>query len=79
MSGHSLSARRKMISVSDPVLSISQQCELLSIHRSGLYYQPVGESGENLLFMRLIDEQYLSTPFYGFRKMTQFLIDRVIR
>ncbi len=70
MSGHSLSARRKMVSVSDPVLSISQQCDLLSIHRSGLYYQPVGESEENLLLMRLIDEQYLSTPFYGFRKMT---------
>jgi putative transposase len=41
-----------------------------------LYYQPVAESEENLLFMRLIDEQYLSTPFYGFRKMPQFLIDQ---
>jgi putative transposase len=70
MSGHSLTARRKM--VSDPLLTISQQCDLLSIHRSGLYYQPVAEREGNLLFMRLIDEQYLSTPFYGFRKMTQF-------
>ena len=74
MSGHSLTARRKM--VSDPLLTISQQCDLLSIHRSGLYYQPVAEREGNLLFMRLIDEQYLSTPFYGFRKMTQFLLDQ---
>jgi putative transposase len=74
MSSHSLTERRKMVCVSDPLLSISQQCNLLSIHRSGLYYQPVAESEENLLFMRLIDEQYLSTPFYGFRKMTQYLL-----
>ena len=46
-----------------PQLSISRQCELLSIHRSGLYYQPVGESEENLLLMRKLDEQYLLTPY----------------
>ena len=74
MNSHSLQQRRQMISVSDPVLSIKEQCDLLSIHRSGLYYQPVGESAENLQLMRLMDEQYLSTPFYGFRKMTQFLL-----
>jgi putative transposase len=74
VSSHSLQQRRKMVCVSDPALSISQQCDLLSIHRSGLYYQPVGESEENLQLMRLIDEQYLSTPFYGFGKMTQSLL-----
>jgi putative transposase len=54
-------------------LSISRQCELLSIHRSGLYYQPVGESEENLLLMRKLDEQYLLTPYYGVRRMTAWL------
>ena len=34
----------------------------------------MGESEENLQLMRLIDEQYLHTPFYGSRGMTQWLI-----
>jgi putative transposase len=28
------------------------------------------ESEENLLLMRLLDEQYTRTPFYGIKKMT---------
>ena len=54
-------------------LSVRRQCELLSVNRSGLYYEPVGESPENLLLMRLLDEQYTRTPFYGSRKMTEWL------
>jgi putative transposase len=50
-----------------------QQCALLGISRSGLYYEPVGESALNLKLMRLIDEQYLRTPFYGARKMRVWL------
>jgi putative transposase len=34
----------------------------------------VGESAENLQLMRLLDEQYLRTPFYGSRRLTQWLI-----
>jgi putative transposase len=56
-----------------PEISVRRQCELLDVHRSGLYYQPVGESQENLLLMRLLDEQYTRTPFYGSRKMTEWL------
>jgi len=56
-----------------PELSIRRQCELLGVNRVGLYYQPVGESEENLLLMRLLDEQYTRTPFYGSRKMTEWL------
>jgi putative transposase len=43
------------------------------MNRSGFYYQPVEESEENGLLMRLLDEQYTRTPFYGSRKMTQWL------
>lgn len=57
----------------DTKLSIVRQCELLSVHRSGLYYQPVQESDENLRIMRLMDEQYLKTPFYGIRRLTNWL------
>jgi putative transposase len=54
-------------------LSIRRQCELLGVHRSRLYYEPARESVENLELMRLIDEQYLKTPFWGSRNMTVFL------
>ncbi len=50
-------------------ISLQRQCELLMIHRSGLYYQPVAESEENLAIMRLMDEQYLKTPYYGIRRL----------
>jgi putative transposase len=33
----------------------------------------VGESAENLLLMRMLDEQYMRTPFYGVIKMTDWL------
>jgi len=54
--------------------SIASQCRLLSIHRSGLYYKPIAEGGENIRLMRLMDEQYLNTPFYGIRKMKKWLL-----
>ena len=41
----------------------------MGIHRSGYYYDPRCETAENLLIMRMIDEQYLKTPFYGARRM----------
>jgi len=54
-------------------LSIVQQCILLSIHRSGLYYKPCGESSLNEHLMRRIDEHFLKYPFKGTRKMTKWL------
>jgi putative transposase len=41
----------------------------VSISRSGFYYQPAGETPLNLALMRLIDEQFLETPWYGSRQM----------
>lgn len=58
----------------ETTISINRQCCLLGIHRSGLYYQPCPESEENLQLLRLMDEQYLKTPFYGCRKLTHWLI-----
>jgi len=43
------------------------------LNRAGLYYEPLAERAENLLVMRLLDEQYLRTPFYGIRRMTVWL------
>jgi putative transposase len=55
-------------------LSIVNQCELLQVGRSGLYYQPVKESEENLKVMRFLDEQYLHTPFYGVERLLVLLL-----
>lgn len=62
-----------MIDTTDEPWSLRQQCQLLGVNRSNVYYQPVGESDENRLLMRLLDEQYTRTPFYGVLKMTAWL------
>lgn len=56
-----------------PGLSVGKQCALLSISRSSFYYEPKGESEMNLDLMRVIDKQFLETPFYGVRQMTWHL------
>lgn len=62
-----------MIDVGHPELSLRRQCALLGIARSGLYYEPVGPHPEDLELMRMLDEQYTRTPFYGVRRMTRWL------
>ena len=57
-------------------LSVRRQCAVPGIHRSRLYYEAVPEKEENLELMRLIDGQYLKTPFWGSRNMTVFLRKR---
>ena len=54
-------------------ISLVKPCELLTINRNFLYYKPVHESVENLSIMRLLDEKYLETPFYGYRKLTVYV------
>lgn len=68
-----MSQRRKLI---DPGhnLSVRDQCDVLSIHRSGLYYAPQGEKQENLEIMRIMDEHYLKHPTEGVIRIQDFLI-----
>ena len=54
-------------------LSVVHQCQLLDINCSGLYYQTKVISEEDLALMKLIDRQYLVTPFYGARKIAVWL------
>ena len=65
--------KRHLVDPEHPQLSIRRQCELLGLNRSSYYHAPATESAENLRLMRLIDEQYLETPFYGSRRMTASL------
>ena len=62
-----------MIEPHHNLLSIRRQCELLGLGRSSYYRQPAAESDENLELMKLIDQQYTSHPFYGTRKMRDYL------
>ncbi len=54
-------------------LSIDKQCELIGLARSSYYYKPSPETVLNLRLMRMIDEQYLITPFYGSRQIAKEL------
>jgi len=62
-----------MVDATHPSLSIVRQCALLKIARSTFYREPKGETLLNLKLMRLIDEQFLDTPFYGTRQMARHL------
>ncbi len=65
--------RKATIRRDHPDLSLSRQCDLLSISRSSYYYAPKGESPENLALMRRLDGLFLKYPFYGSRQMVRHL------
>ena len=65
--------KRKMISKDHSKLSLTKQCNLLEIHRSGIYYKPSTESDLNLELMRLMDEHYIDHPFKGAPQMFKWL------
>jgi putative transposase len=68
-----MEAKRMLIQSNHSQISMTRQCELIGLPRSSYYYQPAGESEYNLALMRIIDEQYLRTPFFGSRQMTDWL------
>jgi putative transposase len=67
-----MSQRRKLVD-NQHGISVRRQSELLSIHRSGLYYAPKGEKPENLQIMRIMDEHYLKHPTEGVIRMQDML------
>jgi putative transposase len=69
----SLDQKRHLVHRENSLLSIVQQCEVLDIHRSGIYFKPRGEKTLNLQLMRLIDEKFMDCPFYDFPRMTTWL------
>lgn len=64
---------KEIVEPKHPRLSINRQCHLLNISRSSWYCEVLGESALNLELMKLIDEQFLETPFYGARQMARYL------
>jgi putative transposase len=70
---NSIDAKRALIEPGHQVISLRRQCALIGLPRATYYYEPARESPFNLQLMRLIDEQYLKTPFYGWPRMTAHL------
>lgn len=69
----SISRRRNMVDGNHEKLSISRQCNLLKISRSGMYYKKTGESPYNISIMHEIDKAATEWPFFGVRQMRRHL------
>jgi len=69
----SVKEKRMMIEPENSQLTISNQCVLLGLSRSGYYYESAKESELNMALMRDIDKQYTKTPYFGSRKMAKLL------
>ena len=65
--------KKRFIDIGSEELSVRDQCLVLGINRSSLYYKPVSISEETIRIMNILDEQYTKTPFYGVRKMVETL------
>jgi putative transposase len=59
-----------MIETNNPKISLRRQCSLVGLSRATYYWQPAGESEQNLKLMKMIDREYTRAPFYGSRKIT---------
>jgi len=50
--------KRKAVEPAHKKIPVYRQCELPGLNRSGLYYQPRGQTEYNEHLMKLIDEHY---------------------
>ena len=62
-----------MIEPRHPSLPVKRQCALIGISRSSWYGPASSETPLNLALMKLIDAQFMETPFYGSRQMARHL------
>ena len=62
-----------MIEPGHPEIPVYRQCELLGLSRGAYYYRARAVGDLNFELMRLLDEQYTRTPFYGVPRMTAWL------
>jgi putative transposase len=62
-----------MIDKESESLSVRNQCELLELNRSTLYYKAVGPSAETLELMEIIDKIFTKHPYFGARRVRALL------
>src|SRR5260221_6753121 len=68
--------RRARLDRDHSVLSIRQQCRLLSVARSSVYRLPRPANDDDVLMMRLIDELFTAWPFLGSRRIAIMLREK---
>ena len=68
----SLDELRDLVSDNED-LSVRNQCELLGINRSGIYYEAKPESGVNLSIMDALDKEHLEHPTHGVMQLQDYL------
>lgn len=66
----------EMIRPAHKTLSIRKQCDVLSVPRSSLYYQPVPEKPENVKMMEIMDKHLLRHPTEGVLSMVDLLKEK---
>lgn len=69
-----LSEKKQMIEPELKTLSLSKQCNLLQINRSGLYYQPVVNPHKEAV-KEEIKNIYTDLAIYGYKKVHQQLLE----
>lgn len=62
-----------MIDSTHPQLSVTKQCNLMSVSRSSYYYRPRAKNPDDLILMRQIDELYIEHPSSGSRSICRQL------
>jgi putative transposase len=60
----------------DHLLAVTQQCRILNLSRSGVYYLPVLVSDRDRELMNLIDRIHMEEPYLGTRGIRDALWDR---
>lgn len=67
--------RRNWVEVDHPLLSVREQCRILEVSRSSIYYAPQAKvlGDEQLALLRLVDEVYTKYPFFGTRQMSSYI------
>ena len=59
-------------------LSVSRQCTLLGVARSGFYYRPRPESAEELELLERLDRIFTDHPVYGSRRLQVVLLREAV-
>lgn len=70
-----MSERQSWVEANHPLLSVRQQCALLEVNRSNVYYTPRSKcfNDEQLALLRLVDEIYTKHSFFGTRQMSDYI------
>ena len=68
-----IAQRRLLVDMNGSTLPISTQVRLLELNRSGLYYQLILHSTEDLHIKQMIDKIYTGYPMYGYRRICRYM------